>query len=413
MMLVAVVKIFLGVVFAYLATCSLYALIYSLAGRMGRIRQSPQSGPYNKFAVFIPCYKEDEVILHSAEEALKQDYPKDKYEVVVIADTLKAATVQLLKQMGATVVEVSFEKSTKARALNAAFKTLPEVYDYVLILDADNIMEERFLRKLNGKFNATKVEAIQGHRVAKNLNTRFAILDAISEEVNNHIYRKGHKVLGLSSGLIGSGMAFKYGMYKEVLKSIDAIGGFDKESELKLLKAGVKIEYAEDAMVYDEKVESADVFRNQRRRWISAQIHYFRKFFFQGLVHLFTRGNVDFFDKAFQQFLLPRVLLLGSTIGLAGLALIGMVAGINLFPGPLLWIALPMVTLLGILIAVPNQFYSKQTLEAVMDLPKAMILMFLTLFKLKGANKTFIHTPHSVRRGGEMSSFKGASGSKD
>lgn len=412
MMLVVAVKILLGVLFGYLATCSIYALVYSIAGRAGKVKPSPDAGPYNKFAVFIPCYKEDEVILHSAEEAVKQNYPEDKFEVVVIADSLKASTIQLLKQIPVRVVEVSFEKSTKARALNAAFNTLEEVYDYVLILDADNIMEEDFLRKINGKFNQTGVEAVQGHRVAKNLNTRFAILDAISEEVNNHIYRKGHKVLGLSSGLIGSGMAFKYSMYRNIMKTIDAIGGFDKESELKLLRAGVKIEYAEDAMVYDEKVESADVFRNQRRRWISAQVHYFKKFFFQGFAHLVSKGNFDFFDKAFQQILLPRVLLMGTTFWMAFVGIVAALGGLELFPGVLLWLALPAVTVLGILLAVPNHFYNRKTLQAVMDLPKAMILMFLTLFKLKGANKSFIHTPHSAR-GADISSFKGPSRSKD
>jgi hypothetical protein len=50
--------------------------------------------------------------------------------------------------------------------------------------------------------------AVQGHRTAKNTNNSWAILDAISEEINNNIFRKGHRVLGLSSAIIGSGMAF-------------------------------------------------------------------------------------------------------------------------------------------------------------------------------------------------------------
>jgi len=35
----------------------------------------------------------------------------------------------------------------------------------------------------------------------------LALLDGISEEINNNIFRKGHQTLGLSSALIGSGMA--------------------------------------------------------------------------------------------------------------------------------------------------------------------------------------------------------------
>jgi hypothetical protein len=45
--------------------------------------------------------------------------------------------------------------------------------------------------------------------------------------------------------------------------------------------------------------------------------------------------------------------------------------------------------------SVPSSFYNKKTLSAIIHLPKAFFIMFLTLFKLRGANKSFIHTPHT------------------
>jgi hypothetical protein len=39
---------------------------------------------------------------------------------------------------------------------------------------------------------------VQGHRAAKNTKD-FAMLDAISEEINNNIYSKGHRAIGMSS----------------------------------------------------------------------------------------------------------------------------------------------------------------------------------------------------------------------
>ena len=82
-----------------------------------------------------------------------------------------------------------------------------------MVLDADNLMETSFISKVNNAFNKGYM-AVQGHRVAKNINTRFAILDAVSEEVNNMIFRKGHRVVGLSAALIGSGMAMEYAYFK-------------------------------------------------------------------------------------------------------------------------------------------------------------------------------------------------------
>lgn len=386
-----------SILYVYLSVSVLYALIYSIAGRFGRIKPSPTYSPENRFAVLIPTYKSDEVILATAKDATMQKYPKDQYEVVVIADSLQPATIHQLKQIPVRVIEVSFEQSTKAKSLNYAFNVLPEnKYDYVLILDADNVMARDFLARINGKLNESGAQAIQGHRVAKNLNTNFAILDAISEEVNNHIYRKGHRVMGLSSGLIGSGMAFDFGMYKEVLKTIDAVGGFDKESELKLLRKRIKIEYAEDALIYDEKVENPEVFSNQRKRWMSAQIHYFQKFFVAGIVELFTKGNIDFFDKAFQQFLPPRILLLGTIILFTTFSIAFALTGLAIGPSAISWLILLGGWSLGILLAIPSSFYNKRSMRAVAQLPKAILVMFATLFKLRGANKKFIHTPHNA-----------------
>jgi hypothetical protein len=48
------------------------------------------------------------------------------------------------------------------------------------------------------------------------------------------------------------------------------------------------------------------------------------------------------------------------------------------------------------LLSIPSKFYNKQTFKALLTLPKAFISMFLSLFKLKGANKKFIHTQHGA-----------------
>ena len=83
-----------------------------------------------------------------------------------------------------------------------------------------------------------------------------------------------------------------------------------------------------DAIVYDEKVQKAVVFSNQRRRWLSEQLHYFRRDFLNSLIALFTRGNVDYFDKVIQFIQPPRILLLEAVI-FAGL----LFPLINLFVG--------------------------------------------------------------------------------
>jgi len=382
----------------YLGITVIYNLIYALAGLFPLRNRKAKENQIRKIAVLIPGYKEDKVILQTAEVSLRQDYPKEKYEVIVIADSFSAETLQKLSEMPIRVVEVVFENSTKSKALNKTMSQIPDDYDIAVILDADNLMAGDFLIKINDGFNQG-FRVIQGHRVAKNTDTSFAILDAISEEINNHIFRKGHRVLGLSSALIGSGMAFEYLFFKNMMADIKAIGGFDKELELKLLRDRQTIGYLEDALVYDEKTQKADNFQRQRKRWLSAQFIYFSNYLGSGLKHLFLKGNIDFFDKVLQLAFLPRVLLLGVLFLCSAVSI-----GANLLSLPfiesnfstnwLFWTGLFIVTGLTLLLSTPRQFFSYRTLKAISSLPRAFLLMFGSLFKLKGANKKFIHTVH-------------------
>lgn len=388
------------ILYTYLAITTLYIFIFAVAGLLPYRKKVAKDKLQRKFAILIPGYKEDDIIVEVCRDALEQNYPKDKFDVVSIADSYNSETLAALRELPIKVIEVSFDKSTKAKALNKAMEVLGDEYDVALILDADNLIADDFLIKINEVFQSG-YKAVQGHRVAKNLDTGFAILDAISEEINNHIFRKGSRVLGVSSAIIGSGMAFEYGFFKDMMKDVHAIGGFDKEIDLKMCSNGITIEYVHDAYCYDEKVQKADVFQNQRRRWLSAQFVYFKRFFIPGFIALITKGNIDYFNKAFQTFLFPRILLLGFS---------GIIFLISLFffphPIAIAWIALFIIVFVSLLISIPGKFYSIKTLKALLLLPKGFFFMFLSLIRVKGANKQFLHTKHSSSGANEKNKNK-------
>jgi len=378
-----------------LGLSTLYIFLFSFSGLFYKQAPYPTTTENRKIAVFIPGYKEDEVIVEVAKAALKQNYPPESYDIIIIADSFQPETISKLRELPIKVIEVVFEKSTKSKALNKAMEQIVSHYDIAVILDADNVMAEDFLTKINGAFELNYL-AVQGHRAAKNMNTSLAVLDAVSEEINNHIFRKGHRMLGLSSAIIGSGMAFRYDYFKQLMSTVKAVGGFDKEIELKMLKAGHKIAYLDDAYVYDEKVQKAEVFSNQRRRWLSAQLHYFRQDFLSSLRDLFLKGNVDYFDKAIQFIQPPRILLLGAVLLLG---LLFSISNIILNDNILyleLWGVLGIGCLLAFLFAIPGSFYNIKTARAIISLPKGMLLMLGSLLKIRGANKQFIHTKHTT-----------------
>ena len=389
------------------ALLQFYIFIFAFAGIFGYKANQKPAKKMRKIALLIPGYKEDAVIVEVAKKATEQDYPHDKYEVIIIADSFQQSTLKKLAELPIRVIEVSFEKSTKSKALNKAMETIGDHYDLACILDADNIMYPDFLTKINQAFEKGFL-AVQGHRIAKNLNTNFAVLDAISEEVNNHLFRRGHRVLGLSSALIGSGMAFDYAFFKGIMQEVKAVGGFDKELELRLLQAKHKIEFVDDALVMDEKVQKTEVFENQRKRWLSAQFVYFGRYFFPGIKGLFLKGNIDFADKVYQMVQPPRILLLGLvtilSVSVFALHLIFQESTYEVLHFHLFhWLTITGFTYAAFLLSIPRMFYNQQTLQAIIGLPKSFFVMFASLFKLKGANKKFIHTQHGTEQKTEKS----------
>ncbi|MCP4438409.1 MAG: glycosyltransferase family 2 protein [Aureispira sp.] len=375
----------------YLGGASCYMLVFALASKYKTI-QIPQknNSSYSNIAILIAAYKEDDIILDTVQKALSQNYNKSSYEIIVIADSLQAQTIVALQAMACTLIQVSFEKSTKAKAINKALSVIPaHHYDLAILLDADNVMESDYLLKVNDAFQQRNLLVAQTQRVAKNNNSDVAILDGLSEAINNTIYNLGHQKLGLSGRLMGSGMVFRYNLFRAFMQNINAIGGFDKELELELIKNRIKIHYLPNLRVYDEKVSNLSVFKNQRRRWIAAQFYYCKRYLGTAIWAFIRRGQIDFFNKSIQMLLPPRLLMTGFL--LLSTILHFIVNGIL----AKYWFVALTLNLFANLLAIPKTYYQKSTLQALLYIPKVWGAMFLILFKLKGANKQFIHTPHS------------------
>lgn len=372
----------------YIVLNTIYILIFSIASLWPIHKKSfEHSLKQNKIAVLIPAYREDGVIIDSALQASSHDYPKEKYEVFVIADQLQAPTIIKLDRMDVQMIEVKFEKSSKAKALNSALCQIMG-YDIAVVLDADNIMKSDFLKEINKEYNNGAL-AIQGQRIAKNEQNTLAQLDAISEAINNNIFRKGHQNLGLSSALIGSGMAFDFELFRSHMSNIKALGGFDKELELSLLRAKIKISYLPEAQVWDEKISDHKSFSNQRTRWIAAQIRFGIKSFQDGVVQLVSNRNIDYFDKVIQFVFLPRLILLGS---LSLCSLLTFFISESVFS--IFFISLSVCTL-SLLTATPRQYLSIRNLMTIRSLPMIFFKMIFAISGYKKAANNFLHTNHT------------------
>ncbi len=368
----------------YVVFFAIISLFYEKEDRIA-IHAAALSNRLNKFLILYPAYKEDLVIINAVTQFLLQDYPKDFYTVVVISDHMQPETNEQLSKLPITLLRPTFEKSSKAKAMQFAIENVKGEFDNVVILDADNVVRPDFLNQLN--VLCSVYDAIQCHRCAKNANNDVAVLDGASEEINNTIFRKAHNRLGLSSALIGSGMCFKYELFKEnVFKLITA--GEDREMEALLLQQGVYIKYASEIHVFDEKVSNQDNFQRQRMRWMTAQV--------QSLLSQLPKvpkallhGNINFIDKTIQQALIPRSILI---------VVLGCISVLMTLLIPewceKWWI---LFGLLGIslFIALPSQLRIR-SFAKVFAIPGLVLRMFKNILHIDHKNTDFIHTEHNA-----------------
>lgn len=358
-----------------------YPLIYSLASLGTRKSYYPPANKQHRFAVLFPAYKEDRIIVSVVESFLKQNYPQELYNVIVISDHMQDTTNTCLAQLPITLLKANYENSSKAKALNFAMDHFGrDEFDAVVILDADNIVDTNFLQEINKVIDAG-VQAIQAHRTAKNRNTEIAVLDGLSEEVNNSIFRRGHVRLGVSSALIGSGMIFNYQWFHDNVKHLSTAGE-DKELEVLLLKQRIFIEFLDEVYVYDEKTQGEQGFYNQRRRWLATQFAQWGRVF-KDLPKAILSGNIDYSDKLIQWILPPRLILFG------GIIVMGCIMQIVDWPLALKWWALFLIMGITLCLAIPDKLVDDQFKKSINKLPLLFIMMVANLFRMKGMNKKF------------------------
>ena len=339
----------------------------------------------SSFLILYPAYQEDAVIQHSVRQFLEQNYPKDLFQVAVISDHMKDDTNLQLSQLPITLHILTFDKSSKARALQYAMQHTEKSYDYVVILDADNVVLPDFLEQLNASCQKG-YQAIQCHRCAKNSDNNIAVLDGASEEINNTIFRKAHNTVGLSSALIGSGMCFAFEWFKHHVNLLNSAVE-DRELESHLLQEKVYIKFEESIHVFDEKVSNRDNFERQRLRWLNGQFQTLL-IMLPNIPHAIASGNINYIDKTIQQALIPRSILL---------VLIPIFSLIMLLLAPvwsIKWWALFFVLCISLYIAIPARMRNSTVFGKLTSFPRLALKMLKNLFRLNRNNKDFLHTTH-------------------
>lgn len=172
----------------------------------------------------------------------------------------------------------------------------------VLLSDSACELSPQFLDKIYNAYDAG-IQAIQLHTIIKNrkgIRTRFC---AISEEINNSLFKRGNTQLGFSAALFGKNMVMDLKWLQKNQRSIKT------NLERKLFRQRIYIEYLPNVIVYCESAPTYP-YRKRIRKELS--------FLFPSILE----GNWNFCNRIVQQ-LIPSPVKLYTIIFAIALLITG------------------------------------------------------------------------------------------
>lgn len=356
-------------------------------------KKYPVPASETDFACIITAYQNVRIAIPLIDSFLKQNYKN--YHIYLVADDCDAQEArELFAGKPVEVLQPLKKLGSKVKSFNYAMEHLKRDHSAILILDPDNLGHPDFLKELN-KYFAAGYKAVQGKRVAKNLDSVYACIDATGELYFNYTQKFVPYKLKSSANIAGSGMAIESNLFKAYLNSDRIAGNLDKVivAEDKILQnflvsQDITIAFAKEALLYDEKVAKAEQVVRQRSRWLNSyfeNIKYALSLVLKGIKHAsmnqFLFGVLTVFP--------PMFLIVASSAFLFTTDLI-------LFP------ILSLILVLAVFIFMCNfilvLYLGKAPQEIWRNLygiPAFIFFQIVALFKMKKANQDFLATKHT------------------
>ena len=229
----------------------------------------------HKFMAIIPAHNEEAVVGNLIESLKKQNYPRELFDIYVIADNCTDNTARVSEQSGAIVyIRNNEEGKTKGHALqwflSQKIKENAD-YDAFCVFDADNIVDENFIKNMNKKLCQGE-DVVQGYRDIKNpTDSWIASGYAIFYWMMNRFYHLARYNLGLSPLINGTGFMVRFDVVKPNGWQTYTLTE-DIEFSLQRIIAGKKLGWATDAIVFDEQPVGFRQSWSQRSRWTVGHI---------------------------------------------------------------------------------------------------------------------------------------------
>ena len=178
---------------------TIYYTVIAVFGMWHR-KERNLADPASKFAIVIPAHDELAVLSDLLENLKLLKYPKELYDVYVIADNCTDNTADIAREHGAFVFErTNKELVGKGYAMDWVFPkifALNKNYDAFCVFDSDNLVHLDFLAVMNNRLLKGQ-KVLQGYLSAKNpTDTWVSGTFAIAFWTINHLWHLGKYNMG-------------------------------------------------------------------------------------------------------------------------------------------------------------------------------------------------------------------------
>jgi cellulose synthase/poly-beta-1,6-N-acetylglucosamine synthase-like glycosyltransferase len=379
-----------------------YLAILTLLALMAKRNSTFEGGHQRNIAVVIPAHNEEIAIKKTLQSAFALEYPRNKFSVMVVADNCSDKTKSIAQAEGAKVYE-RFNSNLRGKgyALRWIFDIiLPEnLYEAVVIVDADSTMSKNFLTVMNFYLNKGAVSLQSTDIVETGSASWSASMIRISFLLYNLVRPLGRRVLGLPVGLRGNGMCLAIDTLKDVPWNAYSLAE-DVDYGIQLLLNNKPTYFAPEAVVYATMPQQAENAQSQRARWEGGRVSLIRKYSLLLLKTAWKQRSYKFFD-ALIDLLTPSIVNMIALVGVMaiinGIISVAISSQANIFF--ILWLFAGLCGLFHLFLGLYAARADKELYKALFNIPRYFLWkigLYLHIFKGEQRGE-WIRTPREIK----------------
>ena len=275
---------------------------YAYYSKINNEQMYEQLKDYPFVSILVPAHNEALVIRKTVISLLELDYPKARYEVIIVNDNSSDNSAQILQEMQKKYAQrkllvINTDNviggKGKSNALNIGLEKSKG--GILAVYDADNTPDRKALKYLvqtliRDKSLGAVIGKFRCRNKERNLLTNFINIETLTYQWMAQAGR--WNLFGLCT-IPGTNFVVRR-------KIMDEMGGWDTkaitedtEVSFRIYRMGYKIKFMPGAVTYEQEPETVKVWFRQRNRWVKGNIYVVIK----NLKYLFnTKTGVTRFD---------------------------------------------------------------------------------------------------------------------